>query len=109
MSEHQINHRVERGQHWATCKCERWKSGIHAERWMVEDEAIIHLRNVEKAKAALSRRQPGLAGQARYYRQMEEADPDVKQRPLWRQLAEELEQRLAEKTLPDDENQPPLF
>lgn len=105
---HEITYHEEHGTHWATCSCARWKTIKFPKQWQAADDALTHIRNVESAKAALNRRVPGLKSQARYYREMSEHDPTVEQRPIWLQLAEELEARLAEKTM-TDEDQLPLF
>jgi hypothetical protein len=110
MSEHKVTYGADRdGNVTARCDC-TFKAKPDPRRWRVEDQVIAHRENVERMKAALSRSTPGLKSQARYFRKMAD-DPEIpkSERELWDQLAVELEQRIAEKSLPDDENQPPLF
>lgn len=83
------------GDRWiGTCSC-RWRSNhtvLTAQA--AEDDILIHLRQVEVARASARRGAPSLKDQRDYYVKKAAEDDDPRQVTLWRQLADELNRRL---------------
>lgn len=96
MSNHKIkwNFTEKPEQHWARCQC-GWTSGKKATRQPVEDGVIEHHAFVDRVRAYLGTKTPSLKQQASYYRMMaNDSNTPSGDRPLWDQLARELEHRL---------------
>lgn len=99
MSNHRIKYEhinsIPPERHRAVCSCRGWASPVVATQQLAEDEALRHLRNVEKARAAMSTSTPSLKSQhAWYQKQAEDTEQSPEYRAMWRQLAAELENRL---------------
>ena len=81
--------------HRAVCSCRGWASAVVSTRQLAEDEALIHLRNVEKARAAMGTSTPSLKSQQAWYQQQaENPNNSPEDRRLWQLLANELGLRL---------------
>lgn len=93
--------------HQARCRCP-WTSDRLPSKQEAEDAFLAHLRDVERLKAGLGTRTPSMKGQAAYYRERAN-DPETPEgdRPIWVQLADELEHRLGH--APSDDEQPTLL
>lgn len=91
--------------HYARCTCGH-VTDRHVQKQVVEDETMKHLEYIERVKAHLGTRNPSLKSQRDYYRdQAENGTPEL--RRLWKQLADELSDRLGDNA-PKWE-QPPLI
>lgn len=92
--------------HKASCKCP-WESDRLPSQQEAEDAYLAHLKDVERIRAGLGTKTPSMKSQAAYYRQKAD-DPQTpeKDRPIWEQLAGELERRLGSR--PRYEDQQPL-
>lgn len=80
---------------YGSCTC-RWVTMKHySTAQEAEDEIIKHLAVVEKTRAYTRRMPPSLKESRDYYRRMAD-DPSTPEdvRPLWAQLANELDKRL---------------
>jgi hypothetical protein len=88
------------------CACRheslKWITRGDAQEW-----EFHHLQQVERAKAALSNREPSMKNQRDHYRRME-LDPETSEhdRNLWRIMREELDHRLNDQHPVEQE---PLF
>src|SRR5262245_27249179 len=84
------------------CTC-RLRSPAYPHRWQAEDWNLAHLDTVNRVRANLMNRQPGLADQRDWYRKQEAASSG-RARAQWRALADALDHRLGK--MPHDD---PLF
>lgn len=95
MSNHRVTIEEDTGQYRAICSC-RGSSSFFAHRWEADDWRLSHLTLVERVRTHLNHgREPSLKAQRDYFRQ--QADNPLNPRDdkaLWKQLADELDQRL---------------
>lgn len=81
---------------FSRCTCGQYVSP-KAHMWQVEDAENLHLENVQRAMAALSRREPTLKNQRDYYLQMAVAEEvSEADRRMWQQLADEISRRIGD-------------
>lgn len=89
---------MDTGRYMASCTC-RWRGNHSAVSVQAaEDDAIVHLQQVDRARASARRGAPSLKDQRDHYRSRYEEDGD----PLWKQLANEIDRRLNEQGANDD-------
>jgi hypothetical protein len=101
-----MSHRVtierEPGGHRAVCVC-RASSRSFPFRWEAEDWQLQHLDLVNRVHTHLSHgRSPSLASQRDYFRsKADDVNTPVGDRPVWKQLADELDKRLNDTQVDD--------
>lgn len=103
MSNHRVIIEREPGGHRAICAC-RARSHLTPLRWQAEDWELGHLDLVARVRTHLTHgRTVSLNSQRDYFR-AKEADPNTPRgdRPLWKQLADEVDKRINE-TETDDQ------
>lgn len=95
MSNHAVKYlAIGETKHVAVCSC-RWRSKDMLTLQAAEDAAYAHGQIVERVRTHLSTKTPSLKSQRDYYATMAEAgDTPDGDRPIWRQLRDELDHRL---------------
>jgi len=72
-----------------------WRPLRKETRHEIEDEFRKHIAEVQRARAALGRRNPSLKSERDWYRdQANNHTLPVREREMWKQLADELDHRL---------------
>ncbi len=76
------------------CTC-RAVFGPQRTKGMVQDTGDAHVRNIERARAALRTQNPSLEDQQRWYlEQSRDTRNTMRDRQLWKQLADEVAVRI---------------
>lgn len=108
MGEHKIKTIEERGMVYGTCTC-RAQSPLFRHDWQVEDWGMLHRQAIERIRTHLENKNPRLEKSYEWYRHKAD-DPETPEgdRPIWKQLADEIGHRLNIEGSTDDD-QPTLL
>jgi hypothetical protein len=82
------------GAYQGKCSC-RQRGPVVAQRWEADDWTVLHIRQVNRARAHLGAHHPSLEDQRDWYRtQADRTDIPQYERDMWEMLADGLDHRV---------------